>query len=78
MSFYIRAYIKDGEVNTLHASTLKIERDVAKCECDYRIGAIVSGDYMSAGKVRQMVSIDAMERLVSDELEITEQWRVEP
>ena len=77
MSFYVRAYIKDGEVGTLHASTLKIERDVAYCDCDYRIGALVSGDYLDAGTVRGMVSLDAMGRLVSDELEITEQWRVE-
>ena len=77
MSFYVRAYIRDGEVNTLHASTLKIERDVAKCECDYRIGAIVAGDYLDAGKVRGVVSVDQMGRLVSDELEIIEQWRVE-
>ena len=77
MSFYIRAYIKDGIVTTLHSSTAAIDWDAADCECDYRVGAIVSGDYMSAGTVRGMVSLDAMGRLVSDELEIIEQWRVE-
>lgn len=77
MSFYVRAYIKDGSVTTLHSSTAAIDRDSVKCDCDYRIGAVVSGDYMDAGSVRGMVSVDPTGRLVSDELEITEQWRVE-